>query len=1258
MSSSSENQGIRRFFGNRNTVALSSSPDASSTNTPPHIQTSSQTSLSPSSTATATTTKPLTPSQENPSSKSGFRSWFSSPKTIDSDSSSTLTSTSSQSLATNPNTHPTSSKSAPNSSSSTPITIGHANTNTNTNSCDANQTSQSSSLSNSRRPLPPTPMETDLSRASLPSPRHTTSHMPSIPISRPPPIPSLQQHNGSAMTGSLPSSLFQANRATMQPSHIMGKSPNVQKIGHVQQRLENERIPVSTSQLSSHQNIMREITESKVLQKLREKQMQEQQQEANKSQSTSLTNLSQVSSRSESVAANLQSREDDAKVQATSSPSNENPAIDEIPRPLYRAARNSFRNTVFTSSAIPQIPLIAAPTQTQESDQSSPETPIQHINKPPISSLKAALENTPSTQIKSPISPRATQQISHPQASESGTSMNSALQEAFRKRNIVPHQESETIECRATPESTDAADSPMRRTPSGSQLAMADVSQAQQAKERAEDAMTQQCMKGSLYAWLENEEYQQDLIASWKLLPNAIAQLFSAATTNAPGTGIVTQAATIAKCCKSIVKYAQIAHGNCPDEVFKLQIEAYIESVKDCYDYIFTCANYVQSNPQDVIYRHQLMTAGKSFRQSLQRLISVGSDESESTDQNRLSKKEKALDPLIVFGEKIVDECVELSDVKGFESKWTSLSRSIANFIDAIHQRAGASSRITYRQYLTELAKELSEEQLQLLQSAKSVGSDLMSLKKFASSKNTICTIIPRVWTVSSLISMQQYAQKCCALTSEKCNQVVADFVEFASSRDQEWKDFLSPLLDVFQIVKSELENLSVAINTSAMITQVSSNIHQSSAKLVQLMFQDNSCKTSIMSTFSLRWVFAFKLKVFHLNVVIFYAACKALLLDLPKERSLFYKVAASARSLVQSMGDLMETIQLGFNQKDALLKREIAASEQSLTQTKQSGVEEIEDHRQSIVYTDTGNPQSKVKAATLNRLVEKLTPTDNQDLIFMRAFLMTYRSFTTPHELLDKLFERYDASDKSPEMKVLINLRVTNALARFMDTHGDDLDDSVVNRIEEFVNHLKSQGSSAASSAAKLELSVNKLKASKNVTIESPLSYEIPRNFSLTRVILDFEPDVIAQQLTYIDYQVFSKIKCNELLNQSWNKKSLRHNSPCVLYMITRFNAISAWVVGSVLWQEQLKERSKALTRVIQVAEALRKLNNFNCVMAILSGLSQSSIHRLRVSFEELPSKVEQTWKDLQELMSNQMSFKKYRQALSTARLPCIPYL
>ena len=58
------------------------------------------------------------------------------------------------------------------------------------------------------------------------------------------------------------------------------------------------------------------------------------------------------------------------------------------------------------------------------------------------------------------------------------------------------------------------------------------------------------------------------------------------------------------------------------------------------------------------------------------------------------------------------------------------------------------------------------------------------------------------------------------------------------------------------------------------------------------------------------------------------------------------------------------------------------------------------------------------------------------------------------------------------------------------------------------------------------------------------------------------------------------------ELLNQAWSKPKYRHRSKNVLALVQRSTALTNWVASVILWQETLRGRIRALTKMINVAE------------------------------------------------------------------------
>ena len=66
-------------------------------------------------------------------------------------------------------------------------------------------------------------------------------------------------------------------------------------------------------------------------------------------------------------------------------------------------------------------------------------------------------------------------------------------------------------------------------------------------------------------------------------------------------------------------------------------------------------------------------------------------------------------------------------------------------------------------------------------------------------------------------------------------------------------------------------------------------------------------------------------------------------------------------------------------------------------------------------VLTKTSGQKLKLRAATLNKLVEEITPLSNPDNEFVKLFLLTYPSFTTDHALFSTLKQRYEGMELSP---------------------------------------------------------------------------------------------------------------------------------------------------------------------------------------------------------------------------------------------------
>jgi len=109
---------------------------------------------------------------------------------------------------------------------------------------------------------------------------------------------------------------------------------------------------------------------------------------------------------------------------------------------------------------------------------------------------------------------------------------------------------------------------------------------------------------------------------------------------------------------------------------------------------------------------------------------------------------------------------------------------------------------------------------------------------------------------------------------------------------------------------------------------------------------------------------------------------------------------------------------------------------------------------------------------------------------------------------------------------------------------------------------------------------------------------------------------------------------------------------------MIQRANRTSYWVATSILLQHKVKDRVRAITKVIEVAKHLKELNNFNTLMGIIAGLNMSSVSRLKSTFALVKKNVMDTFKQLQALVDPKSSFKALREAIRNGGQNILPYM
>ncbi|XP_004349414.2 guanine nucleotide exchange factor [Capsaspora owczarzaki ATCC 30864] len=318
------------------------------------------------------------------------------------------------------------------------------------------------------------------------------------------------------------------------------------------------------------------------------------------------------------------------------------------------------------------------------------------------------------------------------------------------------------------------------------------------------------------------------------------------------------------------------------------------------------------------------------------------------------------------------------------------------------------------------------------------------------------------------------------------------------------------------------------------------------------------------------------------------------------------------------------------------------------------------------------------IKGGSIYKLVERLTYPSYADPNYLTQFLITYRSFCTPTDLLNLLIERYNVPEpvNVPQEQLLrfrknyitpVRLRVFNVFRQWVDKHYYDFENNtdLLKRFLEFIKDSMSGDKKMDKAVKSLTRAVRQrretIENAKTIIFSDPPPPTEKGSAALDKIedfdVLSLSPIEIARQLTLIESDIYRTIKPSELVGQPWVKSDKEERSPNVLKMIHRFNAVSRWVATCVVDTESLKERVDVIINFLEVLAECERLNNFNGMMEILSGLQATSVYRLKFTWAEVPAKKRAILDDAASLLSRDGNFKKLRERLHTVNPPCIPF-
>ncbi|XP_067398016.1 rap guanine nucleotide exchange factor 1 isoform X2 [Emydura macquarii macquarii] len=306
------------------------------------------------------------------------------------------------------------------------------------------------------------------------------------------------------------------------------------------------------------------------------------------------------------------------------------------------------------------------------------------------------------------------------------------------------------------------------------------------------------------------------------------------------------------------------------------------------------------------------------------------------------------------------------------------------------------------------------------------------------------------------------------------------------------------------------------------------------------------------------------------------------------------------------------------------------------------------------LTLKQEGDDGPDVRGGSGDILLVHATETDRKDLVlYCEAFLTTYRTFITPEELIKKLQYRYEKfCHFSDTFKKRVSKNTFFVLVRVVDELClVELTEEILKLLMDLVFRLVCNGELSLARVLRKNI-LDKVDQKKMLRYANSIKPLAARGVAARPGTLhDFHSHEIAEQLTLLDAELFYKIEIPEVL--LWAKEQNEEKSPNLTQFTEHFNNMSYWVRSIIMLQEKAQDRERLLLKFIKIMKHLRKLNNFNSYLAILSALDSAPIRRLEWQ--------KQTSEGLAEycmLIDSSSSFRAYRAALAEVEPPCIPYL
>ncbi|XP_033944873.1 rap guanine nucleotide exchange factor-like 1 [Pseudochaenichthys georgianus] len=154
-----------------------------------------------------------------------------------------------------------------------------------------------------------------------------------------------------------------------------------------------------------------------------------------------------------------------------------------------------------------------------------------------------------------------------------------------------------------------------------------------------------------------------------------------------------------------------------------------------------------------------------------------------------------------------------------------------------------------------------------------------------------------------------------------------------------------------------------------------------------------------------------------------------------------------------------------------------------------------------------------------------------------------------------------------------------------------------------------------------------------------------------------DMSAEEVSNQLVVFDWELFSCVHEVEFVCYVFHGEQSRWRPLNLELVLQRCSEVQHWVATEILQCQSLPKRVQLLRKFIKIAALCKQQQDLLSFLAVVLGLDNPAVSRLRLTWEGLPGKFRKQFQQFESIADPSRNHKSYRDLITSLRPPLIPF-